>query len=71
MTSSQMPRPKGENDDQASFTLPGAWVVEVDELAKTLSQPGAKRTRSDVMRMALRRGIDVLRSEAKSAKAKR
>ena len=68
MSASQMPRPKGENDAQASFTLPGAWLDEINDLADTLSQPGAKRTRSDVMRMALRRGIDALRTEAKRPK---
>jgi hypothetical protein len=58
-----MPRPKGENDSQVTFNLPGAWIDEIDELAKAMSMPGVEITRAHVLRAALRKGIDHLAAE--------
>ena len=59
-----MPRPKSQNDSVTSLTLPGAWLDEAEKMAERLRQPGMSGlTRADVLRMALRRGLDVLDSE--------
>jgi hypothetical protein len=58
-----MPRAKGENDSQVTFNLPGAWLDELDELAKAMSMPGVEITRAHVLRAALRKGIDQLAAE--------
>lgn len=58
-----MPRPKSANDAALNLLLPEAWLEEAQELARTLSQPGAARTRADVLRMAIRRGLDGLRDD--------
>jgi len=48
--------------------LPGEWLDEAQELAGLLSQPGAQLTRADAIRLAIRRGMDAMRAEAKKAK---
>jgi hypothetical protein len=58
-----VPRPKGPNDTPLSVNIPGGWSEEVDRLMETMSQPGMEITRSDVIRMALRRGLDALKAE--------
>ena len=63
MTHSTMPRPKSDNDTALNLLLPGAWLEEAQELAGALSKPGAALTRADAIRLAIRRGIDVLRAE--------
>jgi len=60
----KVPRPKGPNDTQVSVNLPGNWMDEVEKLVHELARPGEVLTRSDVVRMALRAGLDVL-SKAK------
>lgn len=59
----RVPRPKGPNDAQLTFNLPGGWVEDLDRLAQTLSRPGMAVTRTDVLRMAVRTGIDTLAAE--------
>ncbi len=59
----RVPRPKGPNDAQLTFNLPGEWVDELDRLAQTMSRPGMGATRTDVLRLALRTGIDSLTAE--------
>jgi hypothetical protein len=56
-------RPKGPNEFQLSFLVPKAWLKELDELAQAHAQPGLALARSDILRMALRRGIDALRGD--------
>lgn len=55
---SNVPRPKSENDTAINFRLPGAWLDDAQALVSSLSPPGASLTRQDVLRMALRRGLD-------------
>jgi hypothetical protein len=59
-THSQMPRPKGENDSQVTIVLPGRWLDEAQRLANERSQPGMTITRSDVLRIALRQGLEAM-----------
>jgi hypothetical protein len=63
-----MPRPKGENDSQVTFNLPGGWLDELDKLAQAMSMPGMEITRAHILRVALRKGIDMFKSEQKSRK---
>ena len=58
-----MPRPKSDKDSQVTITLPGAWLDEAQRLAEARGEPGMVVTRADVMRIALRRGLDVLAQE--------
>jgi predicted DNA-binding protein len=55
-----MPRSKGPNSVQVSINLPPSWVDELDALASSLSEPGAERDRSTVLRQCIRRGIDAM-----------
>jgi len=64
----RVPRPKGPNDAQITFNLPGAWVDDLDRLAQSLSRPGIVVTRTDVLRLAVRTGIDALAHEQGKAK---
>lgn len=65
---STVPRPKSDNDTAVSLLLPTPWLEELTKLVSDMSQPGAALTRADVMRVALRRGIDVLRAEIRASK---
>jgi Arc/MetJ-type ribon-helix-helix transcriptional regulator len=59
----KVPRPKGPNDTPLSVNIPGEWSEEVERLVETMAQPGMAVTRSDIIRMALRRGLDALKTE--------
>jgi hypothetical protein len=58
-----MPRPKSDKDSQVTIVLPGAWLDEAQALADARSEPGMSFTRSDILRMAMRRGLDELTEE--------
>ena len=60
-----MPRPKSDKDSQVTIVLPGAWLDEAQALAEARSEPGMSFTRSDILRMSLRRGLDALAEETK------
>jgi hypothetical protein len=69
--SGTMPRPKdAQKDAQVTIALSGEWLEEAERIASAKSEPGLAITRADVLRMAIRRGLDVLASEL-SADAKR
>ena len=55
-----MPRPKSDKDSQVTISLPGAWLEEAQRIAEARSEPGLAITRADVLRMAMRRGLDAL-----------
>ena len=63
-----MPRPKSDRDSQVTIALPGAWLDEAEQIAEARSEPGLSITRADVLRMAMRRGLDALNEQAKAAK---
>jgi hypothetical protein len=58
-----MPRPKSEKDSQVTIVLAGEWLDEAEQIAKSKSEPGLAVTRADVLRMAIRRGLDVLQAD--------
>ncbi len=60
-----VPRPKSGNDDQVSINLPPSWKEDAERLARAMSRPGMIITRADVLRMALRMGLDALDAEPK------
>jgi hypothetical protein len=59
-----MPRPRGENDSQVTILLPGRWLDEAQRLADERSQPGMAVTRLDVLRVALRTGLEAMGAKA-------
>jgi hypothetical protein len=63
-----MPRPKSDKDSHLSLMLPGTWLEEADALAERRSSPGMTYTRSDILRMALRNGLDALALESPKGK---
>lgn len=69
--SAAMPRPKSNKDSQVTIVLPGAWLDDAQALAEGRSEAGLTVTRADVLRMALRRGLDGLAEETKRAKPSR
>ncbi len=66
-----MPRPKTDLDSQVTLDLPGDWLEQAEALARTRSKPGFHVTRADMLRMALRKGLDVLAGEDKRKKPNR
>lgn len=59
-----MPRPRSSNDTTLNLKLPGQWLEEAEELATRLSEPGLELARADVLRKALRLGLDGLKRDA-------
>lgn len=62
-----MPRAKSDKDSQVTVNLPGSWLEEAQGLAETRSEPGLAVTRADVLRMAIRRGLDELAARTGAA----
>ena len=60
-----VPRPKSQNDTHINLALPGEWLDQAQELVEPLSEPGITLSRADVLRKALRRGLDALQRETK------
>ena len=59
-----MPRPKDtQKDAQVTIVLSGEWLEEAERIAAAKSEPGLAVTRADVLRIAIRRGLDLLASE--------
>jgi hypothetical protein len=59
-----MPRPRSQNDTKTSIDLPGAWLDEAQAVAEAMRKPGMSGlSRADALRMAIRRGLDVLEAE--------
>lgn len=54
-----VPRPK-RNVTQVSVHVPEEWEDEIEKLANAMSVPGIAVTKADVMRRALRLGLDAL-----------
>jgi len=69
-TPTTMPRPKSDRDSQVTITLPGAWLDDAQRIADARSEPGLVVTRADVLRIALRRGLDSLAQENKNKRRK-
>jgi hypothetical protein len=59
-----VPRPKSDNDTSINFRLPGNWLDEAEELIEALSPPGVAYTRMDILRLALRRGLNEFKRKA-------
>jgi hypothetical protein len=66
-----MPRPRSDKDSQVTIVLPGTWLDEAQQVAEARSEPGLAVTRADVLRIALRRGLDALAEETKRSKPSR
>lgn len=57
-----VPRPKS-SAVQIAIRIPPEWIVEAEALSKLMSQPGVTVTRSDALRVAISKGLRVLRAE--------
>jgi hypothetical protein len=66
-----MPRPKSDKDASVTIVLAGAWLEDAQQLVADLSQPGMSVTRADVLRLALRKGLDALQAETAKHPSKR
>jgi predicted transcriptional regulator len=58
-------KPEGvrEAQVQTGIRLSESLVERVDRIAEAMSQPGLTLTRSDVLRMAVHKGVDQLEAE--------
>lgn len=65
-----MPRAKSDKDSQVTIVLSGDWLEEARRIAEAKSEPGLAVTRADVLRIAIRRGLDFLRAEIPPTKAR-
>lgn len=54
---------KQEEQIQTSIQVPESWLKEIDGIAEDMSEPGQRVRRSVALRLALRRGIGVLKAE--------
>lgn len=57
-----MPRPPS-SAIQIALRIPAEWLEEVDRLTTKLVRPGMSSTRSDVLRAAIAKGLEVFRAE--------
>ena len=48
---------------QVTVRIPKAWFSRLDALLPTLTEPGIYATRSDAIRAATARGLDVLEAD--------
>jgi len=53
----------GEEQVQTAIRLPQSLLVRLDKLAERMSQPGMKITRTEVLRLGLFRGVELLEAE--------
>jgi hypothetical protein len=65
-----MPRSKSDKDSQVTIVLSGDWLEQAQRIAEARSEPGLAVTRADVLRIAIRRGLDFLQAEVPPTKAR-
>lgn len=49
---------------QTAVRVPESWLVRLDRLAEKMSRPGMPVTRTEVLRLAMYRGIEGLERES-------
>ena len=59
-----MPRARSDNDHQVAFKVPAAWLTTADAIASERSIGGFTTTRTEVLRAALKTGLERLELEA-------
>jgi predicted DNA-binding protein len=57
-----------EQQVQTAIRLPEALLERVDRIAETMSQPGMRVTRAEVLRLATYRGVEQLEAERKRSR---
>jgi hypothetical protein len=70
----KVPRPKpAETPKQVSVQVPESWTLRLDRIAARMSAAagGVPVSRSDVLRLALARGMDALDAEHPEKKRRR
>jgi hypothetical protein len=64
-----MPRESSDNTAAINMKVPPAWIERADKLAAAEKGLG-RLTRTDVLRAALERGLEVLEKERRGSKKK-
>lgn len=54
-----------EQQVQIAIRVPESWFARLDKVAEKMSQPGMKVTRTEVVRLAVYRGLVELEGEVK------
>lgn len=54
-----------EQQVQVAIRFPESWLARLDRLAEKRSEPGMRVTRTEVLRLAVYRGLVELEAEAK------
>lgn len=57
-----VPRPKTDTL-QLAVRIPRAWLARLDALVPKIAQAGVQTTRTDAIRAALAKGLDVLEAQ--------
>jgi hypothetical protein len=67
------PKEASDRTDQVTFKVVPEWIERADKIARALSQPPAivTVTRTEVLRAALGRGLDVLEEETPAPKPRK
>jgi hypothetical protein len=69
MANTPVPRPKDpQKDGSVTIAMSNEWLDEAERIAAAKSEPGLSVTRADVLRMAIRRGLDALLAETPGVK---
>lgn len=58
-----MDKKKQEPQVQAAFRVPRSFLERVDRVAERMSRPGLRLIRTDVLRMASFKGLELLEAE--------
>jgi len=48
-----------------AFRVPVSWIDEADQVARAISRPGFKASRTDAFRAAIAAGLEKLRKESR------
>jgi predicted DNA-binding protein len=56
---------KQEQQVQTAIRVPESWLDRLDKIAERMSRPGVRITRTEALRDALYRGIEVIEADGK------
>jgi hypothetical protein len=61
-----MPRVPSDNTTQFALRIPAPWLRRADRLIPIMARPGVSTTRTDVIRAAIARGLEVFEAEQRA-----
>lgn len=62
-TEAQGHKPDASGVRQVAVRVPTSWLTRADKIAESMSQPGMRVTRTEVLQLATYRGVDQLETE--------